>query len=255
MPTPLELAEDYTYHVPPRPGFLRVVTDGWTLAVGVSGANVSRINLPPEGVAEARDDVRRQLRDLPHLESVTWWCGSRSTPDDLPEQLLELGLERDPTDPSLAVLELDQAPAGAPRAEVRRVETFDDFRVASEVDWEGSGSTPEAERQLRRARLPELWDAALAQGAVHYMGILDGEVVGYARAFFLDGAVLLMGASTLPAVRGRGVYVSLIHARWDDAVARGTPHLVVQAGAMSRPILERLGFRKLSEIQLLVDRL
>ena len=56
--------------------------------------------------------------------------------------------------------------------------------------------------------------------------------------------MLLLGGASLPRVRGRGVYFSLVHARWRDAVARGTPRLVVQAGPMSRPILERLGFEQ-----------
>ena len=34
----------------------------------------------------------------------------------------------------------------------------------------------------------------------------------------------------------------------------GTPVLVVQAGAMSRPILERLGFEKVAWVKVLVDR-
>ena len=43
-------------------------------------------------------------------------------------------------------------------------------------------------------------------------------------------------------MRGRGAYRALVRARWDVAVERGTPALTVSAGAMSRPILERLGF-------------
>ncbi len=38
-------------------------------------------------------------------------------------------------------------------------------------------------------------------------------------------------------------YGALIRARWDDAVRLGAGALVVQASGMSRPILERLGFR------------
>jgi predicted GNAT family N-acyltransferase len=47
---------------------------------------------------------------------------------------------------------------------------------------------------------------------------------------------------TLPSARGRGAYRALIAARWDEAVARGTPALAVQAQETSRPILERCGF-------------
>jgi hypothetical protein len=44
-----------------------------------------------------------------------------------------------------------------------------------------------------------------------------------------------------------------VRARWDAAVERGTPALVVQAGRMSRPILDRLGFRTVCTIRALVD--
>jgi predicted GNAT family N-acyltransferase len=54
--------------------------------------------------------------------------------------------------------------------------------------------------------------------------------------------LLLDGAATLPRARGRGAYRALIAARWDEAAARGTPGLVVQAQETSRPILERCGF-------------
>jgi hypothetical protein len=37
-------------------------------------------------------------------------------------------------------------------------------------------------------------------------------------------------------------------------VAAGTPVLVTQAGEMSRPILERLGFRQICTVLALVDR-
>ena len=46
---------------------------------------------------------------------------------------------------------------------------------------------------------------------------------------------------------------ALVAARWRDAVVRGVPVLVTQAGAMSRPILQRLGFREVCEIQIFLD--
>jgi hypothetical protein len=41
--------------------------------------------------------------------------------------------------------------------------------------------------------------------------------------------------------------------RCDDAVAARTPALVTHAGAMSRPILERLGFQAVAEQEILFD--
>jgi len=50
-----------------------------------------------------------------------------------------------------------------------------------------------------------------------------------------------------PAVDG--IEVRPVRARWDEAVRRGTPALAVGAGAMSRPILERLGFVQVLEFR------
>lgn len=57
----------------------------------------------------------------------------------------------------------------------------------------------------------------------------------------------------LAAMKGCGVYRALVRARWDEAVRRGTPALVVQAGKMSRPILERLQFERRTEVHILID--
>jgi hypothetical protein len=44
-------------------------------------------------------------------------------------------------------------------------------------------------------------------------------------------------------------------ARWDLAVERGTPALTVQAGRMSRPICERMGFGFVEAVRVFVDNL
>jgi GNAT superfamily N-acetyltransferase len=83
---------------------------------------------------------------------------------------------------------------------------------------------------------------------------VDGAPIAGADALYLDHAVVLCGGATLPEARGRGAYRALVQARWDEAVARGTPALVVQAGSMSRPILERLGFEEVVRVKVLLDR-
>ena len=72
---------------------------------------------------------------------------------------------------------------------------------------------------------------------VVYLAYVDGRAIARASASFGERAVSLFGGSTLPEARGRGAYRALVAARWEDAVARGTPALVTQAGPMSRPIL------------------
>jgi GNAT superfamily N-acetyltransferase len=53
----------------------------------------------------------------------------------------------------------------------------------------------------------------------------------------------MWGGATMPEARGRGLYHRLLRARLDEAARRGRSLASVDAGPMSRPILERLGFR------------
>ena len=55
-------------------------------------------------------------------------------------------------------------------------------------------------------------------------------------------------ASPLPEARGRGAYRALVRARWDEAVRRGTPSLVVHAEEASRRVLERIGFEYVGNV-------
>ncbi|MBZ0302004.1 MAG: GNAT family N-acetyltransferase [Anaerolineae bacterium] len=53
----------------------------------------------------------------------------------------------------------------------------------------------------------------------------------------------LWGGSTLSAFRGQGHYTALLAARVQEAAQRGLRFLTVDASPMSRPILEKHGFR------------
>jgi predicted acetyltransferase len=78
-------------------------------------------------------------------------------------------------------------------------------------------------------------------------------VVAAAYAAYTPWGLLLFGGATVEPARGRGAYRALVAARAREAQERGTPALVVHAGAMSRPILERLGFEQVSRIDRLLD--
>lgn len=82
---------------------------------------------------------------------------------------------------------------------------------------------------------------------------LDDRVVGTAGAVLGDAGVNLFGGGVLPGARGRGIYRALVKARWEAAVKRGTPALTVQAGRMSGPVLERLGFELIAPMPTYVD--
>ena len=90
-------------------------------------------------------------------------------------------------------------------------------------------------------------------GYGRYLAFLGGEPVAAADAIYLDEVVVMCGGATLPKARGKGAYRALIAARWEEGRRRGAPVLVTQAGSMSRPILRRLGFEEVVQIQIYLD--
>jgi GNAT superfamily N-acetyltransferase len=249
----LELAEEPGLWLPPEPTHDVVVADGWCLVTYGRSAWVHRIRLAPEDVDGAVDVVRSLLRAR-GLDEVTWWVGERSSPADLAARLEALGLEPDDP-PKMTTLAIEHAPAGAPMAEVRRVESLEDYLTALEIDWEAF-EVAEAERRERRVAARAGWPLIVADGRSSvYLAYVDGRAVGFGRAVFAPWAALLLGGATLPEARGRGVYTALVHARWRETVARGVPRIVVSAGPMSAPILQKLGFERLGGVRLLRDRL
>jgi GNAT superfamily N-acetyltransferase len=251
-PSLAELAEETTVHLLPRPTFEPIERPGYVYIAGSRSATVHRVRLGDVAAAvewTRAESQRREHRDL------TWWVGDSATPPDLQVQLLALGVVVDPEQPVLTGMTTTSPPPPAEGVEVRQVETLEDYLAALEVDWE-VWETPEAERTERRVLEAERFEPLQSSGVIHhYSAFLDGRRVGFGRAIYTRTAVALFGGSVLPEARGKGVYRALVRARWDAAVVRGTPTLVVQAGPMSAPILAGLGFESHGQIHLLVDRL
>jgi GNAT superfamily N-acetyltransferase len=251
--TLLELAEEPGLWLPPEPSRDVVEGDGYWVVFYGRSVWVHRIRLEPDGVERAVESVRALLGRR-GLNEVSWWVGERSTPADLAGRLERLGLTPDEPD-RMTTLAIASAPAGEPAVEVRRVETLDHYLTALEIDW-AAFEVPDEERQERRLAARAAWPLIAADGRSSvFLAYAGGRPVGFGRAVYAPWAGLLLGGATLPEARGRGVYSSLVHARWRDAVARGIPRLVVSAGPMSAPILERLGFERLGGVRLLRDRL
>ena len=199
----------------------------------------------------------RETRSLIEPEKVTtWWIGPSAKPADVVERLEALGL-REPQDrvSRLVSLVRTEAPAAIPDGiEVRRVETFEDFVAAREVQWDAF-EAPKGRRALNRPRLREDFDESMQLGIpVGFVASFDGSPAATGMSIPSERGVFLIAGAVAPWARGRGLYRALVRARWDDAVARGTPALVTQANPeTSYPILSRLGFEEVCEISRLED--
>jgi GNAT superfamily N-acetyltransferase len=245
-----EVAEYPNSFVPLGPRDERIETPRFTLCMGAGSRwnSVQRQRFEAHEVDDVVSEARRLLRERGR-SSTQWEIGSAAQPEDLVSRLLERGLVHD-KEPFAVALVLQREPPPAPDGIVaRRVETFDEFAAANEVQWEAF-DTPQDEIEEYRAMLPDRWREP---HVIMHAAWLDGEIVSAGTCAPTKHGLVLFGGATRPSVRGRGAYRALIRARYDEAVATGTPALLTQAGAMSRPILERTGFRPVGRIEILLD--
>ena len=252
----LELAENANTFTPLGSGEQRLQDPRYVVYLGRSrqpwSTVVQRLRLEPGSVEETVREVRDLLRRF-ERPSSTWEIGSSATPADLGERLERLGLVP-VSDPDVLGMVLSEPPPPAPaEVEVRPVSSADDYRAALEVMHEAF-EVPEEAAAAELAAAGETfarWDTS--PDSLLYLAWLNGEPVAAARATFTEHGAVLNAGSTRRDTRGRGAYRALVAARWDEAVKRGTPALITQAGAQSAPILKRLGFREVARIRILLD--
>lgn len=244
-----EVAEYPNSFGPLGPRDERIDTGRYTLCLGMGRTwnTVQRQRFALEELDDVLAEVRATLRERGR-DRTQWEVGS-SAPAGLVDALLQRGLTHDADPRAIALVLTREPPVPGPGLVARRVETFEEFEAANAVQWAAFGM-PGEDLAEARVQLPERWrDTVNLMHAAWF----DGELVGAGTSAPTDHGLLLYGGATLPRARGRGAYRALVRARWDEAVARGTPALLTQAGAMSRPILERLGFERIGAVEMLVD--
>jgi hypothetical protein len=177
-----------------------------------------------------------------------WKTYDHDTPADLRERLLAHGFQ--PEEPeALVALDLEDAPAYLWQpisADVRRITTPEGVDEVMRVEQQVWGDPPgELDDELKR-ELRERPDALSM-----YLAFADGQPASAAWMRYHDGRRFadLWGGSTMLEYRGRGLYTALVAVRAQEARARGVRFLTVDASPMSRPILEKLGFRFLTYTQ------
>jgi GNAT superfamily N-acetyltransferase len=250
-----KLAEDAFAYTPLWPAYEREEREQCVLFHGPSAhrwfAMALRLRLGSD-VETVVEDVRDWFRERGRRE-LTWIVTDSSTPSDLRERLLALGAQPDADEPIMAGMVLTRAPAAVEGIEVRPVETFEEYAAVRELGWDLLGMSEDA-RTEPRGRLQASWAEYEEVDIVNFAAFVDGRVVAAGGIQFTPYGAYLAGGSTHPDYRGRGCYRALVRARWDAVVKRGTPLVAVQAGKMSKPILERLGFRQIATINVLIDR-
>jgi GNAT superfamily N-acetyltransferase len=250
------LALDPFGELPPSRQVERIELDGAILSLNPwpSAQIVRPVGAGPPDTAATVRAARAVARER-GKRVLAWWITSEY--DGLVPELEAADLVNADTPGFEAVengMALISPPSGRPAEHVRigAVEEWADFAAAGEVT-RSVFDLPEVPEEDLRRRFAE-YLAELDHGVTLFAAI-DDRIVAASHAVFGTAGVNLFGAAVAPEARGQGVYRSLVLARWDLAVERGTPALTVQAGRMSRPIVERMGFAFVEAVRVFVDDL
>lgn len=227
----------------PAPGRLLHVTDGYAFSVdfGDSWAQVERIRLREDSLADAIAEVDAFMHES-DTRRTSWWLTERSTPAE--EAFLAAGLQRVEGDYLHAAMVLTGEPPAVDGVEVREVTTLEEYAESRRLAL-GAFDNPH-QRNPSDEDLAAEWEH---KSDPTFAAWIEGRMASTGRAIYTRAGGYLMGGSTAAWARGRGAYRAVVRARWDEAVRRGTPALVVGAGPMSRPILERLGFEQVLQFR------
>jgi GNAT superfamily N-acetyltransferase len=224
------------------PGFARHATDSLTYHVPRAGS-VGFVSYSRHRADEI-DEVIARVVELFERAGVDfeWKVHDHDQPADLRARLESAGFEIGEPE-ALMVLPVAEAADllnGGKRVKVKRVldaAGFADYMTVVNEVWERPKWGTWLAEELRKD----------PDGMAAYVAYDGKEPAACARATFPAGgrfAGLWTGA-TRPAYRKRGFYTALVAARGRAAADRGFEYLQVDAAPTSRPILERLGFRRL----------
>jgi len=252
----LELAENLNLNCPPRQGEERVVRPEFAAIIGAENDAhhnvVQRLRLTPDTVASTVAEIRA-IYAAKGVRAITWEVGDHAEPSDLAERLIALGMKPFAENELSVGMVLTRPLATVDAAiTVRRVETLEEFTRAAWIFRRGFGNDDAPEEPDIALRWAEHRSVAVFE---RYLAFDGDEPIAAADALFLEGGVVMVGGATLASARSKGAYRALVAARWEEGRRRGTPTLITQAGPMSRPILNRLGFEEVVQIRVFLDQL
>jgi GNAT superfamily N-acetyltransferase len=174
-------------------------------------------------------------------QDLEWKAYAHDQPPDLVQRLAAHGFEPAETE-AILVLDARDPPAAllAQTPNVKRLQRVDQLREVSAIKQQ-LGDDHSLERlayELEYA--PEYLSV--------YVAYADNvpAACGWIRFPQASPFASLWGGSTVPELRHRGLYTALLAARVQEARARGWQYVTIDAGHMSRPIVEKRGFRLLT---------
>lgn len=228
----------------------------WPLQVSGATAQVSSLQsglINRVGLARFTEDnvdegIQRVLASYQREEKTfNWFVGPTSQPDTLREHLIAAGLTYRVSIKGMVLRDIHHTIKSNPDVEVREATAADlDRHVAMMAS--AFGTTVDV------ANILNCLYEALGNKAKLYLAYVAGsnEPVAFSASVFEnDGIVVLLGAATLEAYRGRGIYTSMVAKRLDDALARGATTAIIQSDPKtSAPICAKLGFEHICSLDI-----
>ncbi len=182
----------------------------------------------------------------PLQQPFTWKAYDHDFLPRLKEKLTSRGFAGDDDPADVMVLDVKNAPDllfQPLQADIRRIDNVnglpDVIQVLDKV-WGGS-NTWVNERLGMHLNVPGYLSI--------YAAYVDNRPAAIAWTYFPRGHfATLFAGSTVPEYRKRGLYTSLLTARLREIRERGYRYAVVEAGAMSKPIVAKRGFQHLTTV-------
>lgn len=201
------------------------------------------------------EEVIREARAIvaPRRLPVFWVLDPDTQPENFADHLARHGVELD-SEAAVMVLPIDSVIESPDVAGLEMHDALADaeaFRTADAVNSEAFQSPPRGAAALERRRQNQV----AAGNRRLLLATVDGEPAGSAGlTLYPPLGAIINGGAVRPKFRGRGVYRALLAARLEMARDAGVAGLAVWGGAMSAPILARLGFEKVGWRRFYLDR-
>lgn len=191
--------------------------------------------------------IDREVNYLaPMHQPFTWKVYDHDHLPNIGDALLANGFAGDEEPAAVMVFDVNRAPASrfeASNANIRRITDRDGLRdIVHVLDSVYGGHNDWVyERMGLHLQIPGYLSM--------YAAYVDGKPASIAWTYFPGRHfATLFGGTTLAEYRKRGLYTDLLHWRLKEIRARGYPFAVVEAGAMSKPIVEKHGFQHLTTV-------
>lgn len=193
------------------------------------------------------DVIHQQLEYFRPLEQpFTWKVYDHDLLPSLKDKLISHGFAGDEDPAAVMVLDVKNAPAllSQPvQADIRRIETVDalkDIIYVLDKVWGGHNSWVN-DRLGMHLEIPGYLSI--------YAAYVEDQPAAVAWTYFPRGQfATLFAGSTIDEYRKQGLYTSLLATRLKEIRERGYRYAVVEAGAMSKPIVAKHGFQHLTTV-------